>query len=55
MEKSNKEIQMNNNNIGPSGKKRGSIGWLIFWVIFGGGFGGIIYAIIRDWSPKPKN
>ena len=32
-----------------SGKKKGSVGWLIFWFIFTG-IGGFIYLLIRDWS-----
>jgi len=30
-------------------KKKGSVGWLIFWFLMTG-FGAIIYYAIRDWG-----
>lgn len=33
-------------------KPKGSMGWLIFWIVICFPIA-IIYAIIRDWSRKP--
>jgi hypothetical protein len=34
-----------------SGKKHGSMGWLIFWILICFPIA-IVYAIIRDWSTR---